>query len=273
MLKHGISVLIQQHLVLWYTPSDNHLTLYEANTTVAYSLVRSGKYIKVAELQAGAFAGKIVSNLLLLGHARVGDLVQAYEAGQSQSVQNHLAATRGSPSNSLPSSFGDSEGHFGSQSATIGLLYGTLRELLRAELVSRVHTPHFRSDADNRAEAVKVVPEVEAYKAKSTRERQAQHEAAIKRKLKEWRYCNYEEEDDFEDHKKGSKRLHQDSEIRLPEKRQRLCPPLSQELTGASKEVRQPMLQGTDYLDVRIMGTPQAKLGRLTFNRTISSFG
>ena len=261
MLKHGISVLVQQHLVLWYTASDYHQTLYEANTTVAYSLIRSGKYIKVAETQSGEFAGEIVSNLLLLGHARVGDLVQAYEAGQSQSSQNHLAATRGSPSKDLPSSFGDSERHFGTQSATTGSLYGTLRDLLRAELVSRVHTPHFRSDADNRAEAVKVVPKVEEYKAKSTREREAQHEAAIKRKLKEWRYCNYEEEEDVEDHKKGSKRLHQDPGFRLPQKRQRLCPSLSQDLTGVSKEVDQPMLQKTDYLDVRIMGTPQARLG------------
>ena len=234
--------------------------MYEANTTVAYSLIRSGKYIKVAEIQSGEFAGEIVSNLLLLGHARVGDLVQAYEAGQSQSSQNHLVATRGSPSKSLPSSFGDSECHFRAQSATTGSLYGTLRDLLRAELVSRVHTPHFRSDADNRAEAVKVVPKVEEYKAKSTREREAQHEAAIKRKLKEWRYCNYEEED-VEYQKKGSKRLHQDSEFRLPQKRQRLCPSLSQDFSGVSKEVDQPMLQETDYLDVRTMDTPQARLG------------
>ena len=108
---------------------------------------------------------------------------------------------------------------------------------------------------------MKVVPKVEEYKAKSTREREAQHEAAIKRKLKEWRYCNYVEEDDVEDHKKGSKRLHQDSEPRLPQKRQRLCTPLSQDLTGVSKEVDQPMLQETDYLDVRIMGTPYGRLG------------
>ena len=270
MLKHGISVLVQQHLVLWYTASDYHQTSYEANTTVAYSLIRSGKYIKVAEIQSGEFAGEIVSNLLLLGHARVGDLVQAYEAGQSQSSQNHLAATRGSPSKGLPSSFGDSERHFG---VTTGSLYGTLRDLLRAKLVSRVHTPHFRSDADNRAEAVKVIPKIEEYKAKSTREREAQHEAAIKRKLKEWRYCNFEEEDDVEDHKKGSKRLHQDSEHRLPQKRRRLCPSLSQDLAGVSKEADQPILQEPDYLDVRIMGTSQARLGWLTFNRTISSFG
>ena len=234
--------------------------MYEANTTVAYSLIRSGKYIKIAEIQCGEFAGEIVSNLLLLGHARVGDLVQAYEAGQSQSGQDHLAATRGSPSKGLPSSFGDSKRHFGAQSATTGSLYGTLRELLRAELLSRVHTPHFRSEADNRAEAVKVVPKVEEYKAKSIREREAQHEAAVKRKLKEWRSCNYEE-DDVEDQKKGRKRLHQDSELRMLQKRQRLCPSLSQDLTGVSKEVDQPMMQETDYLDVRILGTPQARLG------------
>lgn len=118
-----------------------------------------------------------------------------------------------------------------------------------------------------------MVPKPEMYKAKSKREREAQYEAAIKRKLKEWRYCNDEEEDEFEDHQRGKKRPHQDCETGGPEKRQRLCSPLSQEVIGATKEVYQPTSEETGYLDVRNTETPEERPGRLTFCRTISSFG
>ncbi|KAF6219856.1 hypothetical protein HO133_003681 [Letharia lupina] len=251
LVKHGLSVLVQQHLVLWYTSSDDHLTLYEANTTVAYSLVRSGKYIKIAEAQAGEFAGKVISDLLLLGHARVGDLVQAYGVGQSRSTHDRLAATRGPPSNPLS---GLSEGRNEEQSVTLESIYGTLCDLLRTESVSRVHLSHFRSDADNRSEAEKLVPKPEEYKAKSKREQDAQHEAAVKRKLKEWKYCADGEEGEVEDLRKGKKRLHQDSEPRRPDqKRQRLYSPLIQEVVGIPGEVYLPMLGETDYLDSNLI--------------------
>ena len=121
---------------------------------------------------------------------------------------------------------------------------------MHAELVSRVHISHFRSDADNRSEAEKVVPPPGVYKAKSLRERDAQHEVAVRRKLKEWRYCIDGEEDDFEDLKKGKKRPHQHPENRRPEKRQRLDSPLSQEAIGTTQKAYQPMPGEISYLDV-----------------------
>ncbi|CAD6588981.1 MAG: RNA polymerase III subunit C82 [Alectoria sarmentosa] len=253
LAKHGLSVLVQQHLVLWYTSSDDHLTLYEANTAVAYSLVRSGKYIKIAEAQAGEFAGKVLSNLLLLGHARVGDLVQAYGVGQSKSTHDGLAATRGPPSKSLSSMSGLVNGRLKEEIFTLESIHRTLCELLQAELVSRVHISHFRSDADNRIEAENLVPKPEEYKAKSKREQDAQHEAVVQRKLKEWRFCTNEEEDEIEDLKKGKKRLHRDPETRRPEKRQRRYSPLSQEFIGTTGEDCQPMLEGTGYLDSNLI--------------------
>lgn len=253
LITHGLSVLVQQHLVLWYTSSDDHLTQYEANTATAYSLVRSGKYIKLAEAQVGEFAGKVVSNLLLLGHARVGDLVQAYGLGQSKSNHGCLAATYGPSSKPLSSSSGHADEFSGENVDTVESIYGTLWELLQTELVSRVHISHFRSDADNRSEAEKVVPNSEEYKAKSKKEKDAQHETAVKRKLKEWRYCTDGEEEEVDDSKKGKKRLHQDPEIRRPEKRQRLSSPLSQEVIGITGGVHQPIRVETGYLDSNLI--------------------
>ena len=250
LAKHGLSVLIQQHLVLWYTSPDDRVTLYEANTAVAYSLVRSGKYIQVAEAHAGQFAGKVVSNLLLLGHARVGDLVQAYGVGLSKGTHSYPGAIHGRPGEIFSASFNRTEDRIEEKDTALESIYGTLCDLLQAELVSRVHISHFRSDADNRSEAEKVVPPPGEYKAKSIRERDAQHEAAVKRKLKEWKYCIDGEEDDFEDFMKGKKRLRQDPEDRRPEKRQRLDSPLSQDVIGTTENAYQPMLGENSYLDV-----------------------
>ena len=251
-----MSVLIQQHLVLWYTSSLDHLTLYEANTAAAYSLVRSGRYIKIAEAQAGEFAGKVISNLLLLGHARVGDLVQAYGVGQSESTHNLLAATRGSLGKPLSSSTRHAERQTEEQNATHESIYGTLCGLLGTGLVSRVHISHFRSDADNRSEAEKLVRKPEEYKAKSQRERHAQHEAAVKRILKEWRHFADGGEDEVESLMKGKKRL-QDSEIGRPEKRQRLSSPPSQEVISKNGEAYQQRLAENGYLDVRYKKSPK----------------
>ena len=148
-----------------------------------------------------------------------------------------------------------------------------LCDLLRLELVSPVHISHFRSDADNRIEAEKVVPKPEVYKARNEREQNAQREAGIKRKLKEWRYYTHGEENEAEHLKKGKKRLHQDLETGRLEKRQRLYSPLSQDVIGTTEEVYQPMRGEAHYLDVRNMETSHERAGQLTSSRTISSFG
>ena len=252
LAKHGISVLVQQHLVLWYTSPEDHLTAYEANTAIAYSLVRSGKYIKIAEARAGEYAGKVLSNLLLLGHARISDLMQAYQVGQSKSTHNRLlAVTCESSSKSKSSSYGHADRKHEVQTPTSRSIDGTLCDLLRTELISRVHVSHFRSDADNRSEAEKVVPHPAEYKAKSKRERDAQHEAAVKRKLKEWKYWTDGGHHAIEDPKAGRKRLHQDSGFQWPEKRQRLYSTLGEEVIGVPGKINRQMLGETGDLEVR----------------------
>ena len=251
MAKYGLSVLVQQHLVLWYTSPEDHLTSYEANTAIAYSLVRSGKYIKIAEARVGEHAGTVISNLLLLGHARVSDLMQAYQVGQSKTTYDRLlAVTPESPSKLKSSSYSHADRRNEEQNATLRSIYGTLYDLLRAELISRVHVSHFRSDTDNRSEAEKVVPHPAEYKAKNKRERDAQHEVAVRRKLKEWKYWTDEGHHDVEGPKAGRKRSHQDFDLQWPEKRQRLCSPLGQEVIDVPEKINRPMLGESGDTDV-----------------------
>ena len=106
-----------------------------------------------------------------------------------------------------------------------------------------------------------MVPKPEEYKAKSRREQDAQREAAVKRKLKEWRCCIDGEEVEVEDLEKGKKRIHQNCEIWRPEKRQRLSSHLGQDVIGTTEGIYQPMREEARYLDVRNIKTSHKRAG------------
>ena len=230
------------------------MTSYEANTAVAYTSVRSGKYIKLAEARAGEFAGRVISNLLLLGHARVRDLVQAYREGPSKNTHIREAPFAEPSSKFLAIQSGHRQANTQAKYNPYEPIQKALRELLRAGLVSPVHVPHFRSDADNRIEAGKTVIQPEEYKAKSRREQHAQHQAAVTRKLKEWKYCNDRRMDESNSLKSEKKRPLQDVERQWPEKRQRINSIFDQEVIGVKETVYHHMLGEFDDLDVRILG-------------------
>ncbi|KAL2041681.1 hypothetical protein N7G274_005465 [Stereocaulon virgatum] len=212
LVKHGIAVLLQQQLVFWHTSAED-ATVYEANTTAAYNLVRAGKYVQIAEEQLGHFAGAVISNLLLLGHARVGDLVQAY-------------GTRSKDKPPLSNGSGSVTDDNVESDVTPKSVHITLHDLLQAGLVSLVNESHFRSDADNRIEAGKVVPAAEYFKNKTKRENEEQREMAILQKLEEWKYPTAPEEEEVEIVNRGKKRRLEDPKESETIKRQRLYLPL-----------------------------------------------
>lgn len=237
LIKHGLSVLVQQQLVVWYTYAEEP-TVYEANTEAAYFLIRSGKYVKIAEDQIDEFAGAVISNLLLLGHAKVGDLVKAYGVSSRKDVNGPTTATHGVANKPLANDVNNTKDHVGDNAVTLETIHNTLCDLLRLGLVSHVNESHFRSDADNRLEAQKVVPPPEYYKAKSKKENEAQWEASIQNKLEEWMFGTEAEIEDVEILRKGGKRLLEDPESSRAGKRQRLHSDRSNEIISAT---------GTDY--------------------------
>ncbi|KAI9815698.1 MAG: RNA polymerase III subunit C82 [Pycnora praestabilis] len=158
-LKHGLAVLIQQHLVLHYTSPEDETTQYEADWKNAYALVRSGKVIKLAEGRFGESAGGIISNLLLLGHAKVGDLVDAYGLGSSKTKSSVTAGVLQVNGKGLPNGMGNphenskSQDHF----TCLGDLHTTLHTLFHAGFVAQVREGHFRSPVDSQNEAERAV--------------------------------------------------------------------------------------------------------------------
>ncbi|MCJ1433898.1 RNA polymerase III subunit C82 [Xylographa pallens] len=179
-VKHGLAVLIQQHLALWYTSSENAATCYEANWTSAYALLRSGKFVRIVEERLGSFAGGIVSNMLLSGHASTGDLAQAYDilphTDSGAALNKSTVLTNGHMSN------GDSKSH------TADSFHSSLHTLLDRGFLSSVHESYFRSDADNRSEADKLVRRLKHFDDRELKADQ-KHELAeaIEERLLDWK--------------------------------------------------------------------------------------
>jgi DNA-directed RNA polymerase III subunit RPC3 len=80
-ISSALVVLVQQHLVARTSPDPdqpNQPTFYEIDWQHSYALVRYGKLVKLIQDRYDLRAANIVSNLLTLGHTRIGDLKEAY---------------------------------------------------------------------------------------------------------------------------------------------------------------------------------------------------
>lgn len=133
-------MLIQQNLIYHNTELDTGVTYYEANEDAAYFLLRSGRILQIIEIRYGTDAKDVVQNLLLLGHAKVGDLVDAYQFktkltnGQTNGMTNGVNGTEGRDKFNLD---------------------GILKRLLDEGFVEPLVKSMFKSPADTYLEAEK----------------------------------------------------------------------------------------------------------------------
>ncbi|EPS43035.1 hypothetical protein H072_2990 [Dactylellina haptotyla CBS 200.50] len=97
VVKQTLVVLIQQHLVLHYTHDDGgrDATYYECNWLQIYELLHSGRIVRTIEERFGTDAASVISNFLLLGHARVSDFISAY--GTSTKTKTNGTLPNGTP--------------------------------------------------------------------------------------------------------------------------------------------------------------------------------
>ncbi|KAH8177942.1 RNA polymerase III subunit RPC82 domain-containing protein [Sarocladium implicatum] len=132
LLRHGLGVLVQQNLLFHHTDADNGATHYEANPDACYNLVRSGKILDVIETNYGAPEREVVQILMLLGHARIADLVHAF------------SSRGGTKTNGVNGSHVDEPEGVASPMH----LHKTLARLVQAEIVEPVRPESFRKPAD-----------------------------------------------------------------------------------------------------------------------------
>ncbi|RKF79448.1 DNA-directed RNA polymerase III subunit rpc3 [Golovinomyces cichoracearum] len=143
-VRHGLVVLIQQNLVYHNSDEETGLTHYEADTTTAYTLVRSGKILEAVESRYGTMARDVVQNLFLLGHTKISDLEEAYQSKQKQQIsrENHHPSTSENGDINKNSKFKQE------QMYTVGQLHSVLLRLLQSGVIEEVYEHMFRSPTD-----------------------------------------------------------------------------------------------------------------------------
>ncbi|QSZ34520.1 hypothetical protein DSL72_006114 [Monilinia vaccinii-corymbosi] len=135
-LKLGLTVLVRQNLV-YHNSEERGDTTYEANIDAAYALVRSGKILEIVGEQFGSVATDIMEQLVLLGHAKVSNIVA--ELNKSHEVQTN---GNGNAIN------GATNGN-GIHSYSSGQLNHTLIQLLEEGFIQPVGQNMFRSPTDS----------------------------------------------------------------------------------------------------------------------------
>ena len=131
-LRHGLGVLFQQNLLYARTDPDSNITRYEANPDACYNLIRSGKILEVIERKFGPSEKDLVQTLLMLGHARIHDLTQAF-ASRGPRAAGYANGSHAESTGAIES---------GSQFQTV------LARLIRADIIETVREDTFRNPAD-----------------------------------------------------------------------------------------------------------------------------
>ncbi|KAL8872867.1 MAG: hypothetical protein Q9174_001576 [Haloplaca sp. 1 TL-2023] len=173
-IRHCLSVLIQQHLVLWSDSDDSTKTSYEANLSNAYALARSGKYIQLIEGRFDRVSRDVLSNILVLGHARVGDLTSTYfpPPGEPRPFQEYMST--------------DHRDLIEEDDLSVDKLHSAISSLLVSGFVRPLHESYLRPAADNLVEAQHTVPLDSTVKLK--KDAHATWESSVKQKLDDWKY-------------------------------------------------------------------------------------
>jgi DNA-directed RNA polymerase III subunit RPC3 len=145
-VRNGLGVLVQQNLLYYHKSPDSRATNYEANHSACYNLIRYGKILEIVDSQYGSAERDLVQTLMLLGHAKIADLSQAYSS-RAPKVNGY---TNGSHE---PSS---------GQIASEGSLQSVLGRLIQAGIIETVRPDSFRNPAEVyqeiKADVTKVAP-------------------------------------------------------------------------------------------------------------------
>ena len=176
-LRHGLSVLVQQHLIYWYHPPEERSATYEANLESAYKLIRYGTYLRLTRDRHGPLAERIVLKILVSGHASDSDLTQLQGTATNSPATPVLQ--NGHKQNGRiihESDLNERE------------IRKTKVELLQAGLITKVHESHFRTKEDNRLEAEKDTRSEEDFAGDTKKVRSANREAYVDNVLDNWKY-------------------------------------------------------------------------------------
>ncbi|KAF4838462.1 DNA-directed RNA polymerase III subunit RPC3 [Colletotrichum siamense] len=139
-LRHGLAVLVQQSLVYHQSDSSNTTGIYEANPDGCYNLCRTGKIIEMVGIEYGAAEQEVVQTIMQLGHARVSDLAQAFEARNGAGINGEYTNGHANGDGPKPKTNGHSHSFVD--------IHAILNRLVAAEIVDQVGPKTFRNPED-----------------------------------------------------------------------------------------------------------------------------
>lgn len=167
----------------------------------------------------GDFAGNLLSDVIILGHARIRDLTRTYfppigERGPLSEIipKAHCSLPSGKhcdKPDSVPTEI----------VRTVDDLHSTIGELLRARILCPVHESYTRPAADNIAEAEGSVSYDGSTKGKKQQE--ADWRSAVQKKLEEWKYGSKAEVKALARIPQGRKRTFEGYEDEVPAKKRK----------------------------------------------------
>ncbi|KAL8833040.1 MAG: hypothetical protein Q9170_004545 [Blastenia crenularia] len=263
-IRHSLSVLIQQHLVLWYDAGDSGQALYEADVSSSYALARSGKYIQLVKERLGDTASSIISNVIVLGHVSVGDLIRHYFPPLDGHQPFNEVIPKDYHCRSIDHQSAKPNGATHEDAYTTDTFHSSISDLLETGFLCPLHESHFRPAADNVTEAERTVHRETHYKSK--REEQAAWELAVEKKLEEWKHGSKEDIGVTTQTQKGTKRASVDSDDDQPSaKKRKLMNARANGINDARNDLRS---TSADRFDVRQILLKYDEL-ELTYLRTI----
>ncbi|KAJ5470814.1 hypothetical protein N7530_008171 [Penicillium desertorum] len=182
-LHHGLSAMIQHHLIYHFTSLDDGNTYYEANRQAAYSLVRSGKILQLVENRLGEYAAQVLEAIMMLGHSSIAHLETLPELkSKRQRIPNGVhhdgVKVEGEEETEEDSAAPNGDHAEGEKPAH---LHPTLKSLASHGYIHRLREAHFQSPNDNWLNASRIVasrPDVKQMKGK-------QQAAEIEQKAKD----------------------------------------------------------------------------------------
>lgn len=138
-------MLVQAGLVCHHTTNEGR-TSYEANPRNAYNLARSGTVLKIVHKRYGDAAAALTAQLLLLGHARVGQL---------RSLSRACDRSDGTRNNDVDDDAADGVSSLDGTAKPLSdvELDNAVRILCQDGLVCRLREAHLRTEADVRLTA------------------------------------------------------------------------------------------------------------------------
>ncbi|KAF2207774.1 hypothetical protein CERZMDRAFT_62520 [Cercospora zeae-maydis SCOH1-5] len=177
-MRQALVVLLQQHIVLYHQLEDGP-TYYHADWRNPARSIRAALIAALVAERYGEGAAKIVSNLVELGHARVGDLAQAFDFAPASKRDSGYESCNGYTNGAVKANGADT--HKASGVATVGQFHSTLRTLLKAGILVKRGKQAYMPAADLQAQIEAVVISEQFPDGKiSGAKKQAEFQAAVK---------------------------------------------------------------------------------------------